>query len=123
MCLINGISNKAAAERLESEAIQHVKHVLKTGVNVKDKDGIPHARYSSSRPGAIYAVRVRPKFKSRAHFKRAHKSYYKLTLGGGLKATGNTKKDRGVDKITLRIGKVALGTMHASELLMHASEF
>ena len=101
ICLVKDIPYKSEAERLETEAIQYVKYVLKTGVNVKDKDGIPHARYSSKRSGAIYAVRVRSEFTSIAQFKREHKSYYKLTRGGGLRATGNTKKSLGIDKVTL----------------------
>ena len=38
---------------------------------------------------------------SRNQFKREHKSYYKLTRGGGLKATGSTKYSLGTSKYSL----------------------
>ena len=43
---------------------------------------------------------------SRNQFK--HKSYYKLTRGGGLKATGNTKYSLGTSKYSLGTSVYAL---------------
>jgi hypothetical protein len=88
VCLVKGVPAKLVAELLESYAIQYTKYVLETGINYKDKDTIPHNGYSLEDPGAIYAVRVRDKYTSPEHFLDEYESYYKMTLGGGLKATG-----------------------------------
>ena len=79
---------------------------------VIDKDAIPHCHYNSKRLGAIYAVRVRCEITSIAQFHDVHQSYYKHTLGGGLRARGTDKYSVGTDKFSLGTDKYSLGTSH-----------
>ena len=76
--LAYGLTDTARASRLESSAIQRAKHVLRTGVNAKDRDGVSHDDYCASRPGALYAVPVLTGVaKTQADFKAIHVSPYK----------------------------------------------
>ena len=82
ICVAYGITDKALAAALETAGIQHLKHTLRVGVNVKSSDDVPHDGYSSARPAALYIVPVQPRFTTQQQFWDEHKSYYKQTLGG-----------------------------------------
>ncbi|EGB05587.1 hypothetical protein AURANDRAFT_66358 [Aureococcus anophagefferens] len=85
--LAYGLVDTARAEQLETAALQRAKFELGTGVNTKDRDGLPHDNYSSARPGALYAVPVRTDVATtQEEFKRVFVSYY-LKLKGGKKKT------------------------------------
>ena len=86
MCVAYGITTKELASTLETAGIRHLKHKLLVGVNVKDKDDVPHDGISAARPQALYIVPVLPRFTTQQQFWGEHKSYYKQTHGGsGLK--------------------------------------
>ena len=82
MCVAYGITSKANAAALETAGIQHMKYTRRVGVNVKDKDDVPHDGICAARPQALYIVPVQPRFTTQAQFWNEHKSYYKQTLGG-----------------------------------------
>ena len=82
ICVARGLTDKASAAALETAGIQHLKYKRLCGVNVKSSDDVPHAGYSSSRPGALYIVPVQPRYTTQKHFWEEHKSHYKMTKGG-----------------------------------------
>ena len=75
--LAHGLYNTEYAEQLETGAIQRAKFHLRTGVNTKDQDGVPHDHYSHGRPGAVYAVPVRSDVATtQEEFHAVHVSYH-----------------------------------------------
>ena len=75
--LAHGLYNTVYAEQLETGAIQRAKFHLRTGVNTKGQDGVPHDRYSHGRPGAVYAVPVRSDVATtQEEFHAVHVSYH-----------------------------------------------
>ena len=86
--LAYGLVDTARAEQLETAALQRAKFDLGTGVNTKDRDGLPHDGYCSARPGALYAVPVRSDVATtQEEFKRVFVSYYVKLKGGKKKTT------------------------------------
>jgi len=72
-----GLVDTAYAVQLETVGIQRAKFNLRTGVNTKSRDGVPHDHYSPVRPGALYAVPVRLDVATtQDEFKQVHVSYY-----------------------------------------------
>ena len=78
MCVAYGITTKELAAALETAGIQHLKHTLLVGVNVKDKDDVPHDAISAARPQALYIVPVVRTITTQAQFKAEHLSEHKL---------------------------------------------
>ena len=78
MCVAYGITTKELAAALETAGIQHLKHTLLVGVNVKDQDDVPHDAISAARPQALYIVPVVRTITTQAQFKAEHFSEYKL---------------------------------------------
>jgi hypothetical protein len=85
MCVAYGITTKDRAKALESAGIQHLKHTLHIGVNVKDTDDVPHDAICDARPQALYIVPAVRTIATQAQFKDEHLSEYKLKLPGLLK--------------------------------------
>ena len=73
-----GITTKDRAKALESAGIQHLKHTLHIGVNVKDTDDVPHDAICDARPQALYIVPAVRTIATQAQFKDEHLSEYKL---------------------------------------------
>ena len=78
MCVAYGITGKTLAAALETAGIQHLKHKLHVGVNVKDQDDVPHDAISAARPQALYIVPVVRTITTQAQFEAEHLSEYKL---------------------------------------------
>ena len=95
--LAHGLYNTVYAEQLETGAIQRAKFHLRTGVNTKGQDGVPHDRYSHGRPGAVYAVPVRSDVATtQKEFTQVHVSYYMQSKGN----KGKPKKPKKPKKPT-----------------------
>ena len=76
--IAHGLVDTTHAEQLETAGIQRAKFHLHTGVNTKSRDGVPHDAYSPVRPGALYAVPVRPDVATTQYeFHQVHVSYHK----------------------------------------------
>ena len=73
-----GITTRELAKALETAGIRHLKHTLHVGVNVKDKDDVPHDGISVARPQALYLVPVVRTITTQALFKGQHLSEHKL---------------------------------------------
>ena len=80
MCVAHGITTKELAAALETAGIQHLKHTLHVGVNVKGQDDVPHDAISAARPQALYIVPVVRTITTQAQLlsKAEHLSEYKL---------------------------------------------
>jgi hypothetical protein len=61
----------------------------------KNAAALPSNFYSPERPGAIYFVPCHQHI-TKERYDRKHKSYYNMTLKGGLKATGTTSHQQGI---------------------------
>ena len=82
MCVAYGVTEKKSAEALETAGIQHLRHVLRVGVNDKSADAVPHDGICAARPQALYIVPVLPRFTTQQQFWDEHKSYHMLMHGG-----------------------------------------
>ena len=69
MCVAYGIATKDRAKALESAGIQHLKHTLHIGVNVKDTDDVPHDAICAARPQALYIVPALSTITTQAQFR------------------------------------------------------
>ena len=85
-----GFDEKGQSALIETAAIRYAKFQLGNGVNTKSRDDVPHDNLSAERPGAIYAVPVRPDVATtQEEFKRVHVSYYMERTHGNT-----TKQER-----------------------------
>ena len=82
-----GITTRQLAAALETTGILHLKHILGVGVNVKDKDDVPHDTISAARPQALYVIPVVRSITTQAQFKAEHVSAYKGRLVGAMTLT------------------------------------
>ena len=78
VCVAYGIPTKEFAAALETHGICHLKYTLLVGVNVKDKDDVPHDDISAARPQALYLVPVVRTITTQTQFKAEHLSAHKL---------------------------------------------
>ena len=78
VCVAYGIPTKEFAAALETHGICHLKYTLLVGVNVKDKDDVPHDDISAARPQALYLVPVVRTITTQTQFKTEHLSAHKL---------------------------------------------
>ena len=89
VCLAYGIDDTQRSAVLETNAIQYAKFDRGIGVNTKSRHDVPHDGYSPARPGALYAVPVRPHITTQQQFEEEHVSYYMERTHGGT-----TKEER-----------------------------
>lgn len=98
--IAHGLVDTAHAEQLESAGIQRAKFHLHTGVNTKSRDGVPHDGYSPVRPGALYAVPVRPDVATtQSEFHQVHVSYHKRKAEYSAAERAKQKRAKMLDKL------------------------
>ena len=83
-CIAFGILKSSRSNELETAALLHLKYVLGTGVNTKDKDRVSHDDYGHWRMGALYIVSVVTSITTQAMFKDIYISTYLWKKNGGI---------------------------------------
>ena len=111
-----GFDEKGQSALIETAAIRYAKFQLGNGVNTKSRDDVPHDNLSAERPGAIYAVPVRPDVATtQEEFKRVHVSYYMERTHGNT-----TKQERVAAKQERKRQRVAAKRQQLLDQLINA---
>ena len=113
ICLARGIGSKQRSATLETHLIHLTKYELRTGINTKDQDDVPHDTLSPQRPGALYAVPTQAHLTTQQQYTSVHVSYYMEHTHGGT-----TRQERKTAKraqlLEAYMDKIPMGQLQAA---------